>query len=118
MRSVSLTVVKVPLEIWKFGGASLADEHGIRRAVDQIAAHRGPLVVVASALAGVTDLLLSATPEAAQTFRARHHAVARAIAKGADRDRLIAAIDASAREYEEICKALKMLGHIEPRARD
>ncbi len=110
--------MKVPLEIWKFGGASLADEHGIRRAVDQIALHRGPLVVVASALAGVTDLLLSAAPDAAQTFRAKHHAVARAIAKGADRDRLIAAIDTSAREYEDICKALKMLGHIEPRARD
>jgi bifunctional aspartokinase / homoserine dehydrogenase 1 len=109
---------KPALEIWKFGGASLADEHGVRRAADQISAHRGPLVVVASALAGVTDLLLTAAPNAADTFRTRHHAVARAIAKGADRDRLIAAIDAATREYEELCKALAMLGHIEARARD
>ena len=46
------------LEIWKFGGASLADAAGLRRAAALIAAHGGPLVVVASALAGVTDLLL------------------------------------------------------------
>ena len=46
------------LEVWKFGGASLADAHGIRRAVGLITAHQGPLVVVASALYGITDLLL------------------------------------------------------------
>ena len=106
------------LEIWKFGGASLADEHGVRRAAEQVTAHRGPLVVVASALAGVTDLLLSATPHAAAAFREKHHAVARALAKGSDRDRLTTAIDDAAREYEDLCKALAMLGHIEPRARD
>ncbi len=110
--------MKAALEIWKFGGAALADEHGIRRAADQINAHRGPVVVVASALAGVTDLLLSATPAAADTFRAKHHAVARAIAKGSERDRLLSAIDAAATEYEDLCKALAMLGHVEARARD
>ena len=121
--------MKAGLEIWKFGGASLADEHGIRRAAEQIAAHRGPMVVVASALAGVTDLLLNgardavkgdnaAADRAADTFRAKHESVARAIAKGADRERLLAAIDASTREYAHVCKALGMLGHLEPRAQD
>lgn len=121
--------MKAGLEIWKFGGASLADEHGIRRAVEQISAHRGPMVVVASALAGVTDLLLNgardavkgdhaAADRAADAFRARHESVARAIAKGADRERLLAAIDASTREYAHVCKALGMLGHLEPRAQD
>ena len=47
-----------PLEVWKFGGASLADVAAIERAVALIARHHGPLVVVASALGGVTDLLL------------------------------------------------------------
>ena len=47
------------LEIWKFGGASLADAAAIQRAAALITAHAGPLVVVASALAGVTDLLLN-----------------------------------------------------------
>jgi aspartokinase len=47
------------LEIWKFGGASLADAAAIQRAATLIAAHAGPLVIVASALGGVTDLLLN-----------------------------------------------------------
>ena len=49
---------KRPLEVWKFGGASLADAAAIRRAAALIASHKGPLVVVASALGGITDLLL------------------------------------------------------------
>ena len=49
---------KPPLQVWKFGGASLADAAAVRHAVGLIRAHKGPLVVVASALAGVTDLLL------------------------------------------------------------
>ena len=53
------------VEVWKFGGASLADAKAIGRAATQIAAHRGPLVVVASALAGVTDLLLTGAADAA-----------------------------------------------------
>ena len=36
------------LEVWKFGGASLADAAAIARAVALIQAHPGPLVVVAS----------------------------------------------------------------------
>jgi len=43
------------LEVWKFGGASLADAAAVRHAVSLVRAHRGPLVVVVSALAGVTD---------------------------------------------------------------
>ena len=40
---------RTALEVWKFGGASLADAAAIRRAVSLIADHRGRLVVVASA---------------------------------------------------------------------
>jgi aspartokinase/homoserine dehydrogenase 1 len=121
--------VKTRLEIWKFGGASLADEHGVRRAVSYIDAHRGPLVVVASALAGITDLLLSGAERAAAgdyaaasrtaaAFRAKHVAVAKAIASGRSRGPLLAAIDEATREYANVCKALSMLGHLEPRAQD
>lgn len=121
--------MKAGLEIWKFGGASLADEHGIARAAAQVQAHRGPMVVVASALAGVTDLLLGAaqhaangdtapSARAAETFRSRHIAAAKAIATGKERDALIAAIEAATREYADLCNALGLLGHLEPRAQD
>jgi len=103
--------------------------NAIQRAAAQIAAHRGPLVIVASALAGVTDLLLSgahaavagdpsASTRASETFRTKHHDVARAVASGARRTRLLASIDDASHEYANLCKAVEMLGHLEPRAQD
>jgi len=54
------------LEIYKFGGASLADAAAVRQALDIIASARPTRVVaVVSALAGVTDALI-ALAEAAQ----------------------------------------------------
>src|SRR5260370_12370433 len=48
-----------PPHIHKFGGASLANAAAIRQAVEIVLAHRpAPLVVVVSAMAGVTDALL------------------------------------------------------------
>ena len=107
------------LEIWKFGGAALADARAIQRAADRIVEHDGPLVVVASALAGVTDLLLSADPDASETLRRRHHQAARAIVPaGPARKRLIAEIDKSAGEFRDVCAAMRVLGHLSPRALD
>jgi aspartokinase/homoserine dehydrogenase 1 len=119
-----------PLEVWKFGGASLADAAAIRKAAELAAAHAGPLVVVASALAGVTDLLLDGARAAvsgdtrqaskvAATFLVRHRRIARELLPGgAARRRLLAAIDAAAREYRELCAAVAVLGHLAPRASD
>ncbi len=118
------------LEVWKFGGASLADPPAIEKAARLIAAHDGPLVIVASALGGVTDLLLAGAAAAttgksaeagriAAAFLRRHRDVARAlIPAGPARRRLMAAIDAAAREYRELCIAIGVLGHIAPRASD
>ena len=118
------------LEVWKFGGASLADAAAIRKAAELAAAHHGPLVIVASALAGVTDLLLSGATAAvtgdtrqasrvAAAFLKRHRQVARELLPGgAARRRLLAAIDAAAREYRELCAAVAVLGHLAPRASD
>ncbi|MEO7274941.1 MAG: aspartate kinase [Vicinamibacterales bacterium] len=118
------------LEVWKFGGASLADARAIQRAAGLIARHNGPLVVVASALAGVTDQLLEganlaadgrtaeSTRVAAALLR-RHRDLARELlpARGVRRQ-MLATIDASAREYRELCGAIAVLGHIPPRASD
>jgi aspartokinase/homoserine dehydrogenase 1 len=119
-----------PLEVWKFGGASLADVAAIERAVALISRHHGPLVVVASALGGVTDLLLeganaatsgrqSEAARAAATFLRRHRDVARGlIPAGPARRRLLATIDTAAREFRELCVAIGVLGHLAPRASD
>ena len=121
---------RVPLEIWKFGGASLAAAEEIQRAAGLVARHNGPLVVVASALAGVTDLLLegarhavagrtSESSRAAAAFLRRHREAVRAIVPGgAARRQLLARIDGAAREYRDLCGAVGLLGHLAPRASD
>jgi aspartokinase/homoserine dehydrogenase 1 len=115
--------------VWKFGGASLADAAAIEKAAALIAAHSGPLVVVASAMAGVTDLLLEGANHAAarrareagvaaNTFGRRHRQAATSIARRSDRRRLLAEIDQATREYREVCAAVGALGHLAPRTSD
>ena len=118
------------IEVWKFGGASLADAAAIGRAAALIAAHSGPLVVVASALGGVTDLLLGGAQRAAartgdntavpaSVFLRRHRQAAKdLVPSGPARRALLATIDAAAREYRDLCGAVAVLGHLEPRTLD
>ncbi|HSD26343.1 MAG TPA: hypothetical protein VLL75_03520, partial [Vicinamibacteria bacterium] len=118
------------LEVWKFGGASLADAAAVRHAVSLVRAHRGPLVVVVSALAGVTDLLLdgarrsvagepAAASAAAATFLRRHRDLAHGLVPaGPARRRLLASADAQAREYREIAHAMAALADLSSRASD
>jgi aspartokinase/homoserine dehydrogenase 1 len=118
------------LHVWKFGGASLADADGFRRAADLIAAHPGALVIVASAAAGVTDLLLDGGRRAASgrteapgrvaaDLLRRHRALIKdLIPPGHGRRQLFAVVDAAAREYRDLCGAAAVLGYLEPRASD
>ena len=120
----------LPLQVWKFGGASLADAAAVRHAVRLIEAHPGPLVIVASALAGVTDQLLdgarrsvagepAAASQVAATFLRRHRDLAHALVSGrAARKALLLALDAAAREYREIAHAMASLGDLSARASD
>jgi aspartokinase/homoserine dehydrogenase 1 len=118
------------LQVWKFGGASLADAEAFRRAARLIAGHTGPLVVVASAIAGMTDLLLqgaagaadgrteAAAQVAAELLRRHRQIVKSIVANGPARRRLFTQIDAAAREYRDLCGAALVLGNLELRARD
>jgi aspartokinase/homoserine dehydrogenase 1 len=106
------------LEVWKFGGAALADERAIQKTAERIAAHAGPIVVVASALSGITDLLLSMTPDAGVAFRRRHQQAAKALLSGAALQRYLQELDASARQFNEVSAAIRILGHVSSRAQD
>jgi aspartokinase/homoserine dehydrogenase 1 len=119
-----------PLQVWKFGGASLADAAAVRNAVGLIRSHDGPLVVVASALAGVTDALLDgarrsaagdlgAAPAVAAAFLRRHRALAHdLVPRRRPRHGLLLALDTAAREYREIAHAMASLNDLSPRAGD
>lgn len=70
--------MKKPIVVHKFGGTSLSDAERIVRAADLLAAasRTASVVAVASAMAGVTDLLLSAARDAE---RGRRGAARRAV---------------------------------------
>ena len=119
-----------PLEVHKFGGASLADPQAVRHAVSILQGRPGPRVVVVSAMAGVTDLLLAAAAkaqagdvtaahQAAAQLRERHHAAAKALAPaGAVRNELLAFVDAQVDELETLAKGLSILRELTPRTSD
>ncbi|MEO7190299.1 MAG: aspartate kinase [Vicinamibacterales bacterium] len=118
------------LAVWKFGGASLADGPAIRKAAGLIKDHAGSLVVVCSALGGVTDQLLDGARQAmagndrqaasvAAALLVRHRRIVRELVPaGPARRALLSSIDQAAREYRDLCAAVRVLGHLAPRASD
>ena len=70
-------IVKKPLRIMKFGGTSVGDAARIRKVVEIIrdAAHDGELVVVVSAMSGVTNRLIEAARQAEAGNRAEVEAI-------------------------------------------
>jgi aspartokinase/homoserine dehydrogenase 1 len=121
---------KARVSVWKFGGASLADAAGISRAADLITRERRPLVVVCSALAGVTDQLLEAARlsvtrqekaalRVVSTLATRHRKVAtELLPAGARRREVLAAIEAAMDELRELCSAVRVLGTLAAHASD
>jgi aspartokinase/homoserine dehydrogenase 1 len=117
------------LEIWKFGGASLADAAAVERATKLIRDHHGPLVVVVSAMAGVTDILLGGARAAAQgdarggltaadVFERKNRAVVVALLRGAARRRTLALVHSMSDEYRDLIRAIVALRDVPARASD
>src|SRR5690242_12801493 len=120
-----------PPHVHKFGGASLASAPAIAHAVSIVQAQgRVPMVVVVSALAGVTDALLeiaarvargerAALRGPAQALRRRHAQIARALFRaGARRNDMIALVDQSFGELDQLVAATGILREITPRTLD
>jgi bifunctional aspartokinase / homoserine dehydrogenase 1 len=94
-----------PPRVLKFGGSSVADAERIRRvvAIVQEAARETPVVVVVSALGGMTNELLAAAHAAASgdptwrdrlaAIQARHESTRRAILLAPERERPLAPTD-------------------------
>ena len=118
------------LHVHKFGGASLSDASAVRHAASIIAAQKGPRLVVASAMAGVTDALLAgaaraadgdgdALRETATALRTRHVEVARTLVKDrARRTSLVGAITELTDELEHLARGLAVLRELTPRTSD
>jgi aspartokinase/homoserine dehydrogenase 1 len=121
---------KASLEVHKFGGASLADASSYRHAVEIIRGRGAPCVVVVSAPAGVTDVLLGLARRAAageqeglerdtEALRTRYRGIAREAA-GSDRaaSDVLAQIDASLDELARLLASLVVLKELTARTSD
>ncbi|MBK9406651.1 MAG: bifunctional aspartate kinase/homoserine dehydrogenase I [Gemmatimonadetes bacterium] len=118
------------LGIHKFGGASLFDAAAVRHAATLIAAQKGGRLVVASAMAGVTDALLQGATRAAlgdgdalcataTALRTRHLDAARVLVKDKVRRRALeAAIVELTDELELLARGLAVLRELTPRTSD
>jgi aspartokinase/homoserine dehydrogenase 1 len=118
------------LEVHKFGGASLADASSYRHAVDIIKGRGAPCVVVVSAPAGVTDVLLGLARRAAageaeglerdtEALRKRYQDIARAAVGGDKAAAAVAAIiDQSLDELARLLSSLTVLKELTARTSD
>ena len=123
--------VKKPLRIMKFGGTSVGDASSIKRVVDIIrdALRQTDLVVVVSAMSGVTNQLIEAGMQSAlgnglsvatifEDMRERHTAVVNALIHStAERSRLGREMDRLFQEGEQLCQST-MGRQLTPSTRD
>jgi len=119
--------------VMKFGGTSVGDGRSIAAVADIVQAHVAEgqrVVVVVSAMSGVTDDLIRAARSAAsgdaETYgqvRASlldQHLVAivQVVSDAARRQRLMAGVESKLADFETLCRSIYILGELTPRALD
>lgn len=118
------------MRVMKFGGTSVNDARAIAQTTGAVAEQLNTdpnVVVVTSAMRGVTDLLIDSAQaaargdrqkyrEARQTLIARHHDAAEALIHDLDDLAAIQAqVDERVREFERLCMAVAILGELTDR---
>ncbi|MCO4745495.1 MAG: bifunctional aspartate kinase/homoserine dehydrogenase I [Proteobacteria bacterium] len=119
------------IEVHKFGGTSVGSAERIANAarLSRDAASRCALVVVSSAMSGVTDALVGAARRAAAgqleeatadfaAMRVRHRETAEALALPEEREALQAELEGLLDGIEALLAAVVQLGDLPPRAED
>ncbi len=119
--------------VMKFGGTSVGSAAALKNAAEIVRAARAEwpnVVVVTSAMAGVTNLLLESAAHAAQNdlsgldsavqqMREKHAtAAAECISDPDQRARALDAIAPLIESFESLCRAMAVLGEATPRALD
>src|SRR5258706_1397388 len=119
------------LRVMKFGGTSVSDAQRIAAAADIVKKQGAgkPTVVVVSAMAGITNLLVSCAQAAARgaakelrknldTLRHRHEEAAKGLLDPAAQKSVGTSVAAILAEVENTCEGVSRLGHCPPRASD
>jgi aspartokinase/homoserine dehydrogenase 1 len=118
--------------VMKFGGTSVGSIKAINQAADIVLSYSKEwdrLVVVVSAMSGVTDALINSAQHATagdETYhaivadlRSRHHDVVGALlTQSSERTQLLDTIDKLMDELSAFCYSIHILGEVTPRAMD
>ena len=121
-----------PIQVMKFGGTSVGDAARIRSAakIAAEAAKERSVVVVVSAMSGVTNTLIAAAGKAAagdeaaaealaKALQTKHHeTIGELIANIEKRRELLAEIDSLIERAANYCRGCALLGELSPRALD
>jgi len=121
-----------PLRIMKFGGTSVGDASCIRRVADIVraASAENDIVIVVSAMSGVTNKLIEAALESEagncglvdtifSELRYRHETTVDALIQcDADRKQIKARMQKYFEDGERLCKGTMLIGELTPRTRD
>jgi bifunctional aspartokinase / homoserine dehydrogenase 1 len=115
------------VDVYKFGGVAMGDADAVRMAANHVRAGAPRLVVVVSAMQGITDLLhgaaraavqrdASAWKAAGEEFDKRHRSVVGDLL--GQRKRLNDEIGQSVRELRAMCESISVLHELTRRAED
>ena len=115
------------MKVLKFGGTSMADALSVGKVlgiVDQARAS-GPIVVVASALGGITDLLLNTAKaasrgeesyaEAFEQIESRHLTMVREVVPLAQQTEIISWFKQQLNQLEDVCRGIYLVQELTPK---
>ena len=122
---------KKPLIVMKFGGTSVGSAERMKNVADIAAQHseRAEVMVVVSAMGGVTDMLIRAATEASQGDREhwksvrrelakRHRDVADEMLKAAEQAAVLPRLADAVTNFENLCSGFSLVREVTPRAMD
>lgn len=119
------------MQVLKFGGTSVANAENISRVSKIVGAvaQKNKVIVVVSALSGVTDLLLQSAALAAEGneggfkenisgIEQKHFDAVKQLIPVAQQSQLLSLVKKSINEIEDICNGIFLLREITPRTKD
>ena len=115
------------MKILKFGGTSVGSEENVRRIGEIVKSEKDNIIVVVSALNGVTDQLLSIAKTAASgqgltnelaSIRDRHELMSRALMNKKKSESAILSINHLYDELEKIIQGVSLIGELTPKTLD
>ncbi len=126
-----MTKGEKPLIVMKFGGTSVGNAERMKRVAEIVSEHatRAEVVVVVSAMGGVTDMLIRAAAEAShgdrehwksvrQELARRHREVADQLLSAGEQAKVLPRLAEQVGNFENLCSGFSLVREVTPRAMD